>query len=114
MVIDEGMTVDAILGELGQRLEKKRLDMNMSQAALARESCLSKRTVERIEAGRDSQVSSFIRVLRVLRLVSGIDTLVPLPIPSPLALLKQKEGERRRSSSQRTGKAGGKWTWGDE
>jgi len=114
MVIDEVMTDDAIIGELGRRLEKKRLDMNMSQAALARESGLSKRTIERIEAGRDSQVSSFIRVLRVLRLLSGFDALVPPPVASPLALLKNKENERRRSSYSRAGRMGGKWTWGDE
>ena len=71
------MSDDAILTELGGRLARRRIDLDLTQAALAHEAGVSKRTVERIESGASAQMVSIIRICRVLDLVSGLDRLVP-------------------------------------
>lgn len=51
----------AVLAELGDRLSRRRLQRNLTQAQLAREAGVSKRTVIRLERGESSQVTNLIR-----------------------------------------------------
>ena len=67
MQFDTWHTDEQLLAELGRRLARCRLDMDATQAALAFEAGISKRTLERIEAGASVQTTSLIRVLRALR-----------------------------------------------
>jgi transcriptional regulator with XRE-family HTH domain len=65
MKIDNTLTDASVLRELGERLLKVRLDRNLTQAALAEQAGISKRTVERIESGEvASQLSGFVRICR--------------------------------------------------
>jgi len=106
---------DAVLEELGRRLERRRLDLRLTQANLAEQAGVSKRTVERIEAGAVAQTLSLIRILRVLDLLQGLDQLIPKTGPRPMDLLKLKKKERKRASSRRTAdRAGADWSWGDD
>lgn len=99
---------------LGQRLAAARLARQMTQARLAEEAGLSKRTVERMEAGDTSQVSSLIRVLRVLGLLEGLNQLVPEAGPRPLDLLKLKGRQRQRASSKPANPDTDEgWSWGE-
>ena len=105
----------AVLAEIGKRLARRRLDLNLTQAALAEEAGVAKRTVERVEAGESTQLSTFVRLLQVLELVDGLDALLPDPGPSPIDLLKLKGKERQRASSpSRLREPSAKWTWGDD
>ena len=108
-------TDDTILAELGLRLARHRLDRNLTQADLAREAGLSKRTVERIEAGESAQLSNLVRLARALGIVEFFDAFIPEPAVSPVAQLKLL-GKRRRRVSSRGERASprGKWVWGDE
>jgi transcriptional regulator with XRE-family HTH domain len=111
----KSMTDNAILEELGRRLQRRRLDLQLTQAKLAEEAGLSKRTVERMEAGAASQTTNLIRVFRVLGLLQGLDQLVPERGPRPMDLLKLKRKERKRaSSSPGSDRSGEVWSWGDE
>ncbi len=115
MKITETMSEQAILQELGNRITQQRIDRRLTQAELATESGLSKRTVERMEAGAASQVSSLIRVLRVLDLLDGLHRLVPEDTPRPLDLLKLKGRERKRAPRRRGNSDTKKeWTWKDD
>ena len=106
---------DAVLEELGRRLERRRLDLRLTQANLAEQAGVSKRTVERIEAGAVAQTLSLIRILRVLDLLQGLDQLIPKTGPRPMDLLKLKKKERKRASSRRPADpAGADWSWGDD
>jgi len=112
MKIDKLMSDDAILAELGRRLARRRIDLQLTQADLAHEAGISKRTVERIEAGASAQMASIIRISRVLDLAPGLDQLIPPAGPRPMDLVKIKGKRRQRASSSR--KADGPdddWTW---
>ncbi len=114
MRIGKQMSTDAVLAELGQRLARRRLDFSLTQAQAAEEAGVGKRTVERIEAGHDTQVSTLIRLLRVLELTDGLERLAPEPGPRPMDLLKLSGKQRQRASSRRARPSAGEWRWGDE
>ena len=113
MRIEKQLTPEAALEELGRRFARRRLDLGITQAEVAEQAGLGKRTVERIEAGGDTQVSSLIRLLRVLELMDGLERLVPDTGPRPMELLRLKGKERKRASSKRSVKPGDEWHWGD-
>ena len=116
MKITKQATDEVILGELGGRLAKIRLDHNFTQAQLATQAGISKRTVERLEAGAvATQLSGFIRVCRVLDVIERFDLLVPEPMPSPVAQLKMAGRKRQRASTTKPAKLSAKkWQWGDK
>ena len=115
MKISKRSADEAVLGELGRRLARSRLDRNLTQAQLAHEAGVGKSTVERIEAGGSAQLASLIRILRALDLVEGFDALIPEPIASPLEQLALRGKERRRASSRTHASDSDRdWTWGDE
>ncbi len=78
------MADDAILGEVGARIARHRLDLQLTQAELAEQAGIGKRTVERIEAGASAQMSSIIRIFRVLELLPNLDHMLPTAEPKPL------------------------------
>ena len=116
MKITEQATDEAVLSELGGRLAQVRLERNLTQAQLAEQAGVSKRTVERLESGSvATQMSGFIRVCRVLGLIEHFDLLFPEPVPSPVEQLKLRGRKRQRASAKRKTKISPKnWQWGDE
>jgi len=115
MKITENITDESVLRELGERLTAVRLERNLTQAALAEQAGVSKRTVERLESGQvATQLSGFLRVCRTLGLLERFDALVPEPLPSPIAQLKLQGKKRRRASGKRAAaRTPGNWTWGE-
>jgi hypothetical protein len=57
-------------------------------------------------------MSLFLRVLRQLDLLEGLELLLPEPKPSPIALLQQQEGGRKRASRRPPPKPTAPWRWG--
>ena len=113
MPIQRLMTDEALLQEIGRRIARQRLERNLSQAQLAEQAGISKRTLERLEAGAAAtQLSLFLRVLRQLDLLERLDLLLPEPQPSPLALLELQKAGRKRASRRRIAKPAGSWAWG--
>ena len=119
MKINNDLSDEAVLSELGGRLTQRRIARSLSQAALAMEAGVAKRTVERIEAGESVQLVTLVRLCRALGLIDGMNQWLPEATPSPMAMLKEKRAGkgRRRVSSRRVFpvmKSGEKpWTWGD-
>ena len=113
---DSESTEQPILTEFGQRLMHRRLERNLTQAALSREAGVSKRTIERVESGGSTQLSTLIRILRALGLLGRFENLIPAPLPSPINQLDSDEPERRRASGTRTQAEADSdlWTWGDQ
>ena len=115
MVIETLMSDEAVLNEIGQRLARRRVELEFTQADLAEQAGVAKRTVERIEAGKSTQTSTLIRILRVLDLLGALNSLIPVSGPRPLDILELKGKERKRASSKKRKKQTYKaWSWGDE
>jgi len=104
---------DLVLTEIGDRLSAARLARNLTQAALARDAGVSKRTVERLEAGMSAQLTSFIRLLRALDLLDGLTVLLPPARPEPMELLRGggRAPRRARSSEPRAREP---WAWDED
>jgi len=114
MKIDGLLTDEAILAELAGRFVQRRLELQLTQEMLAEQAGLSKRTVERVEAGATTQMSTMIRILRVLALLDRLETLVPEAVPRPMDLLKLKGKKRKRVIGKRKPTDEVPWEWGDE
>jgi transcriptional regulator with XRE-family HTH domain len=118
MKIAKTLADEAILAEIGQRISRRRLDLQFTQADLAEQAGVSKRTVERIEGGASAQMSSLIRIFRVLDLVSNLELMLPESQPRPMDLLKHKGKQRQRASgsqkTDQTNETSATLAWDDE
>jgi len=115
MEISDLLSDDTILTELGERVARCRLELQLTQANLAEQAGVAKRTVERIEAGASAQMSSMIRIFRVLDLLPNLDRMIPAAGPRPMDLLKRKGKVRKRASARGRAEASAEpWTWDDE
>ena len=95
------MSDTAVLAEVGQRMQQERLNQNMEQAILARQAGISRRTLQRLEAGGVATLATMLRVLRVLGKLSALDVFLPPPGISPLQLARLRGARRQRASSGR-------------
>ncbi len=115
MNIDNNLIDEIVIQELGKRLQEKRFAENLSQVDLAENAGVSKRTVERIESGRSIQLSNLIRILRILDLLSSLDTAIPESVDRPIDLIKLRGKSRQRVSRRKKPDDSKKaWQWGDE
>lgn len=114
MKLNKQTTPEAVLTEFGKRLERCRIENGLSQADLAARSGVGKRTIERIEKGCDSQLSTLIRLMNELGLSSRLDQLLPESELSPIAMLHgaSKPPARVRQRKKQTDITA--WKWGDE
>jgi transcriptional regulator with XRE-family HTH domain len=115
MKITLQLTDEAVLAELGGRLARARIDHNVTQAALAEQAGVSKRTVERLESGEvATQLSGFLRVCRALGLLERFELLLPEPVAGPMVQLKQAGRRRQRATGKKAAaRQPKKWTWGE-
>ena len=116
MKIESQQTDESILLELGDRLANARLERNLTQAALAEQAGVAKRTIERLESGEvATHLSGFLRVCRALGLLERFDALLPEPKPGPMAQLKLYGRKRQRAAGKRGAAEKPKqWTWGEQ
>ncbi len=106
---------DISLPEFGSRIARFRVHAGLTQAQLADQVGVGKRTVERLESGGSIQSASLLRILGVLGLQEGLLALFPDDKPRPMDLLKLKGKERQRASTKKRAaqKPDAEWTWGD-
>ncbi|MFV0554052.1 MAG: helix-turn-helix domain-containing protein [Mangrovibacterium sp.] len=86
-----GMTDIAIVSEIGKRIKSTRIKKKFTQAEVAERAGLSTFTISQIETGKNTSLASLIMVLRVLKLLENIETLIPEQIISPINLLKNRK-----------------------
>ena len=100
---------NTVLQELGKRLAKVRKQHKLSQVDLAAQAGLGVATLKRIEAGSDSQLESWIKLLTALDLMEGIDGLVPASQRSPMTDATASSNAKPKLQTQTT-----TTRWGDE
>jgi len=109
------LTDAAVLAEIGERLASRRLERGLTQAELAEQAGVGKRTVERIESGASAQMVSLIRLLRILDLLPNLEQLLPEPLPSPMDQLQRAGKPRQRASARQADKQpNAPWSWDDD
>jgi transcriptional regulator with XRE-family HTH domain len=84
---------------LGEQLQALRLAKNLDQITTAEKAGISEKALRNLEAGRGSTVESFLRVLKALDSLDGLELLAPKPSVSPLALLRSSKGRQRARQS---------------
>ena len=115
MDIERHTTPEVVLKELTGRLARYRMESGFTQAELSAKAGVGKRTLERIEKGCDTQVTTLIRLLLALDLTDRLEQLVPKPQKSPMALLAGKsELTRKRVRHKSDEKSERTWKWEDE
>lgn len=125
MKISAELTDTAIAQILGERITRYRIEAGLTQAALAEQAGIGKRTLERAEAGLGTELITLIRILRPLQAMDGLERLLPELPASPIEQLKLRGKQRRRVSHARRSppegrdpRAGGStatspWRWGE-
>ena len=114
MKISEELTDESILAEIGKRLLRRRLALQMTQADLAEQAGIGKRTLERVEAGATAQLSTIIRIFRVLGLLEKLDQMLAEPAIRPLEAAARKGKARQRASSRGKSSAKKPWAWEED
>ena len=115
MKIETQTSPEVIIAELGARITHRRIGLGIPQAQLAEQAGVGKRTIERIEKGKDTQLTTLVRILRILDLTDNLNQLVPEAKVSPIEMLKQQQQPpRQRATSKQKTKAKKPWKWGDE
>lgn len=112
---------DAWLQRLGERLRRRRLNQNLTQAETAERAGVAPRTVRAIEGGASASMDTWLSLLRALGCLDQIEQFLPEPPLSPIELAKLKGKTRQRATGSRgsdsTGQveedAGGGWTWAE-
>lgn len=89
--IRSALTGDEIAQEIGLRLRYRRLERNITIEALAARSGVGRSAVGDIEAGRDVRLSTLIKVMRGLSVLSNLDAAFPDTLPTSLALTKRRQ-----------------------
>lgn len=101
-----------ILITLGERIRKRRININLSQSALAEKSGISRRTVQAIEMGNSISMDKFIAILRSLDSLDELDDFIKEVEISPLLLAKHKGKERKRAyRTTEVRENDGEYTW---
>jgi transcriptional regulator with XRE-family HTH domain len=94
------MTDAEVMRELGRRL--KALRGNRSQSEAARLAGLTRQTVSRAELGDNPTLETLVRLLRTYGRLPALESFIPLPEVSPMALLRARrarpEGTDARDS----------------
>ena len=115
MKLTTHMTDEQILFELGARLSRLRLELNLTQKFVAKQAGVGLRTLQRLETGAvASQLSVFLRVCRVLGVLERLDALLPRAVAGPLEKLYRRGKPRLRASGKRKPAVVAEpWSWGD-
>ena len=115
LIMIQFLTNPQIEQELGKRLKDHRLDLNLSQEQVATRSGLSRRTVTAIENGEGSTLTTLIAILRALNALDTLESFLPDPGISPMAMTSMlQDAPRKYASKPRKTPPATPWKWGDE
>ena len=92
------MSDTAVVKELGERVRRYRLNLDVTQEALSERAGVARSVVQRIEQGQTCTLDGWLRVLRALGALDQLDAFLPDPGVSPLQLARMQDRARQRAS----------------
>ena len=113
MKINSENNNSAVLSELGARIKRNRIDMQLSQQDFAAKAGISTRTLSAAENGEDIRLSSLLRILRTLNCLENLELLLPELAFDPESY-RTLGRERKRISKSNKNRNKIKWKWEDE
>ncbi len=90
------MSDDRITQQIGEFVKYHRMELNKTQALLAKDAGISRSTLSLLERGETVTIATLIQVLRVLYQLQVIDGFVINRQPSPLLLARAEKEKRQR------------------
>jgi transcriptional regulator with XRE-family HTH domain len=110
---------DAVLAELGRRMERQRLARNVTQQQMAEQAGIGRATLQRLERGESVQTTSLIKLLRALDLLQSLDGALPQAIERPILQLERERRRKPRQRARSSGRTSSRpaerpWRWGEE
>lgn len=94
-----------LLLQVGQRVQRNRLNVNLTQGELAAQAGISRSSVQALESGQGIKLGALIQVLRALQCLDQMDDLFADPEMSPLQLAQMKGRVKQRASKPRAKQA---------
>ncbi|HAV23595.1 MAG: hypothetical protein A2X67_03555 [Ignavibacteria bacterium GWA2_55_11] len=101
------LSTPAVLEEIGARMQRERLNQNVSQAVLAARAGIAERALQNLEHGQGSSLETLMSVIRALGKLEQLNALLPEPGPSPLQLARMEGRVRQRASRPRSSSGSG-------
>lgn len=90
----------AILNEMGNFIQQKRISMEITQKDLAERAAISRSTLSLMERGESISLINFIKILRILDALYVLQSFKVVEELSPLQLIKGEKTKRKRVSSR--------------
>lgn len=86
---------------LGHRLRSHRIQQELTVEELAAQAGVTPLTVLKAERGSNVTLRTLFRILRALGMIDQVESWIPEPPPSPLALLEEKRDRPRQRVRKR-------------
>jgi putative transcriptional regulator len=91
-----------ILLMLGDRMARKRLDRNWTQAEVSLRSGVPLGTLRKLESTGKGSMEAYICILRVLGALDALDQFISRPAVSPVEMAKLRRNKQRQRASRPT------------
>lgn len=95
------MSDKALSEQIGTFVKHNRLEQNKTQNELSRAAGISRSTLSLLEHGETVTIATLIQVLRVLDKLHFMESFAIRKTISPMSLLKQEKGKRKRARGKR-------------
>ncbi len=95
------MSDKALSEQIGAFVKHNRLDQNKTQEELSRAAGISRSTLSLLEHGETVTIATLIQILRVLDRLHFMESFTIQKTISPLALLRQEQGKRKRARGKK-------------
>ena len=86
---------------MGERIKSRRLGRNLPINQLAEHCGLNRKTILELEAGRDTRLSSLIKLLRGLNMLNVLEAAFPDVLPGGEALSSRGQPRTKASSGRK-------------
>jgi len=117
MHLDNVLTDNAVLAEIGRRTAEHRVARGLTQSEFAERAGVTRSTIQRVESGGSIQLTSFVKILRALNRVDALDNVLTPEVRSPLAELERARSRRQRvrhAPTAATPEDDAPWVWGNQ